>query len=1321
MKKISILLILTLLFQTASGIFINAVSAEAVGYPVTYDFTNGTDGWNVRSGEKSSLSLETEDGNSFLRLKAFGGTNYKNSNTLGEIPSATVSFPDAFNLPSDSSAVISADIRTDNFAQLEKLMMINRQRIESDNVQYHLSTLWGWTAYNKVNLYQEQNNRKVDGYYRAKTYKCFEDSLENNKWYRFKTEIFTDESSKPSAIKLSVYDNDNLIYEGEKKDITNTSLSFSESITDIDIAMACSDVNLSEDIFLDIDNVSVTSSSTDKYWMISGGSVQRTENIIIRFSAAMDENLMQSNIRLLDADNTEIQYTGIYDSSTFSYTITPIEKLKSGEYTIYVDKNALGMADDAKDSESFTLFLSELPEVGECTAYGRIETGNQLTASAEYVQKDNISGKCNIQWQYCSSKDGNFENISGAEENTFTVTDEYENSYIRFVATPITDSGIVGVSKESNVLLPLLKPLAENVSISGIPMVGMEIAISYIFSDPNDDDEGKSIYAWYISENGTSGWKKLDNTSKYLMLDESMVGSYIRAEVTPVSTDVPSIGDTVRSVGVFGPVESSGSINMVVNGDFETGTTEGWSVRNLGSDHATLTATQEDAYSGQWCARFDGQTNASTFVKYSGVSLKADTAYIIRTAMKLTQDCKFDNVSLESYNTNENSAGTTDKLVSGSPINKNEWREVYIACYASKNAENVSIFPVYWPNGSGYSVYIDDMYVAPMVVQDIEVKTIDDIEIPVNGEKVIELESYYVKNQFGNTIGMDNEKVYWTVDENIPGVRVEGSKLYVSDMAVAGSIALKAVCEPSYPGAVQERFSKTISVNLIANSDKAPKIKTISLVGDTELNSILNLKYEFYQVDGLSDKSSVSWYVSDSENGEYKKIDDAEDLQLVITDELAGKFIKVSVNPIDSDGNTGAEVQSNICGPATAPKAMNVSVSGKTYYGQTLTGSYTFFDFNGDNEGKSKLKWYRSESENGKYVEIPEAVGTTYIIGDDDINCYLKFGVVPISQKEPNSDEVFFSEPIQGPFAPTAENLSIKKYGNILTGSYTYKSVNKSPEGKTKCEWYMNGKIVGTGVQYQIGSSDSGTVEFRVTPVAETKPYEGEHISVSYYITGNTGGTISGGGTSSKPSVSILPDLPSKEPNEDIKKESFSDITSDVEWAKEAIETLAQYNLINGKGEKIFAPKDNVTRAEFIKMLINVFNIETENAKCEFADVDENEWYYKFIAAATEKGIVNGYGDGRFGVSDFITRQDAAVMIDKILNITNNKPYENDKSASFADENDISDYAVSSVERLVNEGILNGSDGFIIPHGCCTRAQAAVIFYRLINLYGLKH
>ena len=200
--------------------------------------------------------------------------------------------------------------------------------------------------------------------------------------------------------------------------------------------------------------------------------------------------------------------------------------------------------------------------------------------------------------------------------------------------------------------------------------------------------------------------------------------------------------------------------------------------------------------------------------------------------------------------------------------------------------------------------------------------------------------------------------------------------------------------------------------------------------------------------------------------------------------------------------------------------------------------------------------------------------------------------------------------------------------------------------------------------------------------------------------------------------------MPSKQQDsdEDIKKETFSDITSDVEWAKEAIETLAQYKLINGKEENIFAPKDNVTRAEFIKMLISVFNIEIGNAKCEFTDVDENEWYYTYIASAVEKGIVNGYGDGRFGVSDFITRQDAAVMIDKILKyIMDNKSYENDKPTSFDDRNDISDYAVSSVERLVDEGILNGIDGFIIPRGYCTRAQAAVIFYRLINLYGLKH
>lgn len=1322
MKKISILLFLALLFQTVSGLCMYTASAETVSYPILYDFSEGMDTWQVRNGENSRLSVEDEGDGPFLRLTALKETAHSQTDTLRQIPAATVVFPDAFVFPAEASVVISTDIRTNDFSQLEKIMMINRDQIKSDNVQYHLASLWGWTPDNKVNTYHEQNNRPVDGYYRAKTSTCFEGKLENNKWYTFRTEIFTDSSAKPAALKLLVFDGETEVYAGEKVNITNTSLCFSDRITSLDIGMANTDMHLKADTLLDIDNISVTSDGGGKYWMVSGGDILMSEEITIRFSSAMDAELLNANIQLCDSQGVEIPYVGEYNESKFIYTISPKQPLTSGQYAIHVNKDALQLAEDAQDSCMVTIFLSALPEVGECKASGRLENGCLLTATAEYMQAEDIPGSCRIQWMYAESQDGVYTAIPGATGTTFTVTEDNENSYIRFVATPVTDAGIAGPSKESNTLVPLLKPTAEAVKISGMPMVGMEAGISYTFTDPNGDAEGKSIYTWYISSERDGGWEKLDHTSRYLTLDESMVGMYLQAAVTPVSTDSPTLGDTVSSEGVFGPIIQSESMNLVFNPGFETGTTDGWTVRNMGSDKATLTATQEDAYSGEWCARFDGQNNASTFIRY-GVPLKADTAYIISTAMKLTPDCPLDNVTVSAYNTNENDVGVQEKIVSNNLIKKTEWTQVYIYCYATKDANNVSVFPVYWANAPGYSVYIDDMYVAPLVVEDIDVQAIDRVYIPESGEKVFELAAYNIKNQFGNNVCLENETVYWTIDEEVPGVRVQDSKLYVSDWATAGTIALKAVCEPSFEGAVQQRFSKTISVELIAHADKTPKIKSISVNGETELNSVLQLQYAFYQVDGLADASTISWYVADTEDGIFTEIPGETGMQLIITDAFVGKFIKAVVRPIDSEGNIGPAAESNISGPAQAPEARQIAVSGKTYCGQVLNGSYQFFDFNGDKEGESLLKWYRAQTENGEYSEIPGAVGKTYTITEDDINNWIRFGVTPISQKAPNEEMIYYSEAIQGPVAPIAANLSIKKNGLILTGSYTYESLNGAPEGETKCEWYINGSRVATGTQYKMDTSSSGTIEFRVTPVSQTKPYIGEPASTTYRIFGNTSNSGNGGGgiSTSGPSPTILPELPSKEQEEDPESGQFTDIPPEMEWAKEAIEALAGYGIINGRADGIFAPTDNVTRAEFLRMLMETLQIEDPNAECSFSDVQPGEWYYVSIATAFQKEIVKGYEDGSFGIMDPITRQDAAVMIVNALDAADKELKQTQEPIIFTDQKDISGYAAPAVERLVKAEILNGSEGFFLPREHCTRAQAAVMLNRLINVCEIKY
>ena len=177
----------------------------------------------------------------------------------------------------------------------------------------------------------------------------------------------------------------------------------------------------------------------------------------------------------------------------------------------------------------------------------------------------------------------------------------------------------------------------------------------------------------------------------------------------------------------------------------------------------------------------------------------------------------------------------------------------------------------------------------------------------------------------------------------------------------------------------------------------------------------------------------------------------------------------------------------------------------------------------------------------------------------------------------------------------------------------------------------------------------------------------------------------------------------------------FNDI-ADVEWAMEAIENLSQKGIINGKAEGIFAPNDNVTRAEFLKMIIAAFGMEDENADCDFTDVEADAWYYSVVASAYNIGIVKGYEDGSFGVNDLITRQDAAVIIFRAVAAAEKLIPDNGGNIVFSDSEQISDYAVDSVNNLVKAKVLQGSDGNFMPKKNCTRAEAAVMVSKIMTI-----
>lgn len=210
---------------------------------------------------------------------------------------------------------------------------------------------------------------------------------------------------------------------------------------------------------------------------------------------------------------------------------------------------------------------------------------------------------------------------------------------------------------------------------------------------------------------------------------------------------------------------------------------------------------------------------------------------------------------------------------------------------------------------------------------------------------------------------------------------------------------------------------------------------------------------------------------------------------------------------------------------------------------------------------------------------------------------------------------------------------------------------------------------------------------------------------------GGGGGKVTGG-ISVIPPVETLPDTDTAQTEPGITKEIFADLDG-FDWAKDAILSLKEQGIINGRSETEFDPSATVTRAEFSHMLAKAMKLDTENAKSDFADVSEDDWFYKSVSALSEKGIVNGTGNGLFGSDNPILRQDSAVMLAGFVNL------QNSENTDFADADEISDYAKESVKKLKSAKIFSGDEnGNFNPKSSITRAEAAVVIYNILNSEG---
>lgn len=190
--------------------------------------------------------------------------------------------------------------------------------------------------------------------------------------------------------------------------------------------------------------------------------------------------------------------------------------------------------------------------------------------------------------------------------------------------------------------------------------------------------------------------------------------------------------------------------------------------------------------------------------------------------------------------------------------------------------------------------------------------------------------------------------------------------------------------------------------------------------------------------------------------------------------------------------------------------------------------------------------------------------------------------------------------------------------------------------------------------------------------------------------------------------VAIL-SLPLAAPVKSYAAGKFSDTSG--HWAESYINTAVSKKIINGYPDGRFLPDKAVTRAEFATMVNKALG-NTGTESLSFRDVYNGEWYYNDIAKAVAAAYTAGYDDNTFRPNNPITRQEAAVMISRIVPTYG----KSGNLKTYSDYRSIADWAYDAMAKVNGKGYVGAyNDGKIHPADQLTRAQTAKIICDILD------
>lgn len=174
----------------------------------------------------------------------------------------------------------------------------------------------------------------------------------------------------------------------------------------------------------------------------------------------------------------------------------------------------------------------------------------------------------------------------------------------------------------------------------------------------------------------------------------------------------------------------------------------------------------------------------------------------------------------------------------------------------------------------------------------------------------------------------------------------------------------------------------------------------------------------------------------------------------------------------------------------------------------------------------------------------------------------------------------------------------------------------------------------------------------------------------------------------------------------------FSDITP--HWGRDAILYWAERDVVNGYPDGTYRPNDPITRAEVSKIIVSTLGIDTnaDTSSVSFSDVPTDSWFYPYIQACVQHGIMIGYKDGTFLPNQYISREETMTVLCRITNCVSSAPLE--RVAQAPDGSTVGSWAANAVGTMLDAGIVVGyPDGKICPKSNLTRAEFVTMLQRI--------